>query len=445
MKKQTNWITISEDIKPNSTTDSGSKKSSRLVGESPVKNKVFWGAAFIVLVFATFALLAPNQFSTLLKGNLFDTSGLSKDDMAIGLKTLGGSKDDSSSNGSIDSILTDSTATDSTSTDTTDSTATDSISTDIVAPTSTDSTVVEAEDEAVAISIDPIVTTTEPEDCEGLDCFLGNLEDCTLSTVEFSFEVMNQAFKTDLEITGEEDDSCKVLAEFTESPVPTLVGEEMELAIEKGIYTEDDLVELFSNKDELAKIINGSIPEEYINLISKVITPISAEDIEDIVNAVTGETSDSQAKLIEDLKRQIDNLTKQRQEDVKTIQDIADTVIDQATDTATHAAATTTGATTGTTATSAIGQPSQLVPGFKANPYTVSVTPQQMLQKNLGAGTTYTTASTTTYQPTYQQTVQASVITGTTTPETGPSEVLLMAFVITFLGLVGWRFVRTFA
>jgi hypothetical protein len=219
------------------------------------------------------------------------------------------------------------------------------------------------------------------------------------------------------------------------------VGQKFEVMLPKGTYTKEDLEKLFSDKDELMKIVSSSVPKEYQDFISGLIA-IEPSAVEDIVTDIVSDT-DTQAKLIADLKKQIDNLTKQRAEDVKTIQDIADTVIDQAADATHPAAPTTTGATTATTATTAIGQPSTLTPGFRANPYTVSVTPQQMLQQNLGSGATYTAQSasyttTTTYQPT-------TVVTTGTTPETGPSEILLIAFIVTFLGLVGWRFIRTFA
>ncbi|MCK5608177.1 hypothetical protein KAR91_40220, partial [Candidatus Pacearchaeota archaeon] len=66
-KKQTNWITIPEETVH---TPVSNKK-----GEPPVKNKLFWGASFVVLIVVTFALLAPSQFNELLRGSLFDAPG----------------------------------------------------------------------------------------------------------------------------------------------------------------------------------------------------------------------------------------------------------------------------------------------------------------------------------------------------------------------------------
>ena len=69
MKKSTHWVTIPEE-KVHTPASSG--KSAKRSGSAPVKNKVFWGAAFVVLVVFTFALLAPRQMANILQGNLFE-------------------------------------------------------------------------------------------------------------------------------------------------------------------------------------------------------------------------------------------------------------------------------------------------------------------------------------------------------------------------------------
>lgn len=70
-KKASNWVTIPEETlhTPVSTTSQASKKT-----DETVKHKAAWGVGFVVMVVAAFAVLAPQEFASILQGNLFDTA-----------------------------------------------------------------------------------------------------------------------------------------------------------------------------------------------------------------------------------------------------------------------------------------------------------------------------------------------------------------------------------
>ncbi len=420
--KKTNWITIPDE--KNHTPASGKAKSQ---GAVPVKNKLFWGVGFIVLIFAAFALLAPSQFSQLLQGNLFDTSGVSEEDRKVSLIPEKHAPDNDS--GKDDSAATEIKDEPSAETDTSASTATESDESE----GTTDNQVVTAEDEAVSISVEPISTPAEPVDCEeDMVCFLASLTDCKLSKVNFSFTALDKDFTADLKITGEEGSDCIMSVEFTKSPVQAIVGESFDLKLAKGDYTEEDIEKLLTNADELKTANNDSTPKDYANFL--------AGNLADEAASTEG---GEQNKLIEDLKKQIENLQGQREEDKKTLEDLAVVLDDQ--DGTTHGAASDSAALpTSITSTTTIGQPPAVQPGFRVNPYKVTVSPQQVLSQNTAAGVQYAQSATiSTYQQAQAQT--SPIVTSGTTPETGPSEVLLLAFVVTFLGLISWRFIRTFA
>ena len=72
-KQKTNWITISDKSPKSDNIQKVSKKSEET---SSVKNKLFWGAGFISVIIFTLVLVAPNQLASILKGDLFDGTGL---------------------------------------------------------------------------------------------------------------------------------------------------------------------------------------------------------------------------------------------------------------------------------------------------------------------------------------------------------------------------------
>ncbi|MBI5411704.1 hypothetical protein HZA43_00840 [Candidatus Peregrinibacteria bacterium] len=82
--------------------------------------------------------------------------------------------------------------------------------------------------------------------------------------------------------------------------------------------------------------------------------------------------------------------------------------------------------------TSVLGQKDQLQPRYRVNTHTVGSTPQVALQQNAAGA----------LSAIQQKAVQTTVKVAKTTPQSGPSEMVLIAFMLTFLGLMGWKTVK---
>ncbi len=412
-KKQTNWITIPEETVH---TPVSNKK-----GEPPVKNKLFWGASFVVLIVVTFALLAPSQFNELLRGSLFDAPG-------AGNPTAGVFDGEE---GTEEEVVME---------------MQEEAEEEVVEEEEEDifesEPVVQAEDEAVAIAIEPLEEAEsieiEPtaEDCgKDVECFVTHLADCSLAKVNYGYKIMGQSFEADLDLTGEEDENCLVDAKFTKSPLLiNLNGKEANCKLEKGEYNESSLQAKFSNPDEALNSCSGSaidVLSQYASLMGGAKEEAKPEE----------EKSDAQTDLIEELNAQLEQIQSQRAEDLKAMQDLVDIVQDQKEEEVHAAAQYPAEIPTSINSTANIGQPPAVQPGFRLNPYRVTVTPEETLRQNMAQGFQYAQQS----QPVYQQTNYQSVPSASQTPETGPSEVLFITFILTFLGLVSWKLLRTFA
>ena len=283
-KKSTHWITIPEEKlhTPGSKGAAGPKKGEPKKSQTFVKNKLFWGAAFIVVVIAAFAMLAPAQFSALLQGRLFDVTGIEDESGAL----------------------------------------------------------FEEAPEEAGISPETLL------------------------------------------VPGQAEEEAEEVAEE--------VDEEPE---EEGF---EPLVQ----------------PEE--EPIAIAVEPVSVP--EEVEVEPEAEEPDAQAELIAELTKQLEDLQKQREQDMQALQDLTKLIQEGA-----------------RPAAPAIQPPVQ--PGFRANPYRVTIAPEEVLRQNLARGVQITQPIAAP-APTYQ--VQAEV-----TPETGPSEIMIIGFIITFLALLGWKFVRT--
>ncbi|MBU0578187.1 hypothetical protein KJ742_05000 [Patescibacteria group bacterium] len=179
-KKSSHWVTI-----PEETVHTPVSKTPKKSKQGPVKNKLFWGAGFVVLVIFTFALVAPNQMASLLQGNLFDQyEGLNivPDDIA-------------------DEGVTDTTETVPAETDTGED--------------ALEGVVVEAETEAVSIQIEPVVTEGG-EGEEGTSDLEAELDANRQLLEELSQQIAE--FKEQGEATGEalEDLTAIVADEISE-------------------------------------------------------------------------------------------------------------------------------------------------------------------------------------------------------------------------------------
>jgi len=401
MKKQTHWITIPDEKLHTPVSGEGeATEGKEKTGEKPVRYKFIWGIGFAVLLVAVFALLAPSQFSALLRGSLFDTAGVTEEELKINLipekKT---------------ETITETPATPE----------------EEVAPAAEETIVTKPQEEAVAISVTPVSVTPETVDCASdIDCFVGHLKDCSLAKGVMGYKISDKDFETKLEITGTDADNCLFTSEFTKSAEPTLIGQKADCKLKKGDYKKEDIEKVFSDKTQLTSTCTGDAADtlgKYLDSLA-VATPVT-------------EGESDQAKLIADLQKQINDLQKQREEDLEAMKAAQNNLYPSA------------GTPAGVTATTQIGQPQAVQPGFRANPYKVTVSPQQVLQQNTGIGGQYA-QQTSAYQATgyqaYQQpTYYQTTVTSTATPQTGPSEILLITFALTFLGLLGWRLVRTFA
>lgn len=498
MKKDTNWVTIPDDAlhTPASSSKKGSKKAIQEVDANHMKSNIFFGAAFVVLVLVTFALLAPSQFSGLLKGSLFDASDVAKDNLKINLlpkqtsTSSSGSSTSSSGSGSSSAPSTSTgtssapattgatTSSSSTSTGsggTSSAPATTSSGTGATTSSSSTSTssggtstttsasAVKAESKAVSISIAPVSTT---KDCTtDMTCFLPYLKDCKLAKGTYSYKIDSKDFETSLEITGSESTNCLVTTKVTKSPDTSITSTDAKCKIPQGTYTKTALDTFSASTTNLSKQLSGTYctgtavtnMKKYLDEVEKA-----------TATKVAADKASSEAKAVSDLKAELEKLQKKQVEDAKKIQSLTTAATHPAASTST----TTTQVPTSVTSTATIGQPTAVAPAFKANPYKVTSTPQQMLQKNLASGMQYATQGTsavttsgntstatsgntvTYYQPYSVSVVKANVAKNVSankslssvkkTPSSGPTEMLLITFVITFLGLIGWKFRKIF-
>ncbi len=89
MKSSTTWITIPEETfhTPVSTQEPRPKTDKKSASE--VKHKFFWGVGFAVVLVVSFAMLAPQQFNTVIQGNLFDAPGVEAPEITQVVQPLG--------------------------------------------------------------------------------------------------------------------------------------------------------------------------------------------------------------------------------------------------------------------------------------------------------------------------------------------------------------------
>lgn len=384
MKKNTHWITVPEETIHTPVSGKGEPKSKK--ESKTVKNKLFWGAGFIIMVVIAFAALAPSQFSALLRGSLFDDSGLLPPEAGETMTfeeeaETAETPDDAATEGEDDDPRTDE--------------GTEEQPTAVVPET-----IIEPEEEAVTISIEPI----GPLDCgEDAECFYTALEDCSLALGKISLE---EDTEFDAEITGDEEENCLVHFLATQNPEPDLVDKEMECKIPKETYDQTSFVDYM--EDNQLTQCTGS----FIDTMNELKEEKEKKEAEE---ALKKEKEETQAKLIEELARQVEELQKEKELLPSAPEDIPPSV----------------------STTTMLGQPPAVQPGFRVNTHVALVTPEEALRRNMELGSQVAQPTQPTYQPAYQVPVEA-------TPETGPSEILFIAFIITFLSMIGWRFIRTF-
>jgi cytoskeletal protein RodZ len=429
-KKSTQWITIPENTLHTPVSGAAKPAEKAKPGSSDlVRNKFFWGIGFVVLLVAAFAVLAPAQFSGLLKGSLFDTTGVppSQTSGVINPVNLLPTEDQKKQ--------TSPAATEEKKADTTAQATTGAAAptTNGAAPAATP--VVQPQAQAVPVAVQPLAQTESaaaatpatpatPKDCANdMTCFLPHLADCTLAKAVFDMTIAGQSIESNVEITGVTGDDCGLSISVTKAPLATLVGASATCKLTTGAYTQDSLQAIFADADTLAKTCGGTAVDGLKGVLAQ---------------------SGSQAQVVDQLKKQVEDLQNQKDQSTKMLQDLVTMVQSQKQAETTHAAAP-----TSVTATNALSQGVPQQAGYRTNPYRVTVTPEQMLQQSAAGGTApvaQTYYQGATYQgTTYQQSVyQAPLIKGKRVPQTGPEEIAI-ALAVGFMALVGWKFMRTFA
>jgi hypothetical protein len=403
-KKSTQWVTIPEASLH--TPASEARKASASKSDSPdrVKNKLFWGIGFVVLLVAAFAVMAPAQFSQLLKGSLFDTAGVSPDQTTGVINPLN----------LLPTATKEETAPAETTTPAPEATTppADQPAPETTTPPSAEP-VVTPEEQPTTIAVQPISTPEEVKvepvgtgstDCKAdVTCLLPHLADCSLAKGTFAYSVMGQSVEANLEITGVEGDNCLVKAVITKIPQADLVGKDATCKLPKGSYTQDSLQATFSDVSKLAAACSGSAVDSlkgYLGTLSAV---------------------SSQAQMVQQLMQQVQQLQQAQLQGTRP--SAPETTLPTQTN------------------------PSTLQPGFRENPYRVTISPEQMLRQNAAGGVPqYSNVSIGSYQPApaTQPTYQYQPVTGKKTPQTGP-ETTALALFVAFVALVSWKFMRTFA
>lgn len=412
--KETNWITIEE--------DQVKKPAASAMREEPVKHKVFWGVGFVVLVFAAFAVLAPSQFRALLQGNLFDTTGIPAEEVGQPLSPL------------------------------------------TLLPQPTDSETAEPEAGDVLLG-DPVEETGEPS------------AEPVADTEAIELDGTTEPSSAPVSEPAEESQPVAVSEPIIESdPVVQPQGDAVEIAVEPIATAESiDIAPLAEESEALSAediVLRGSADE------------IEAEPV------LAAEGSEEQIKddLIRDLQQQIEQLQQDQSAQNQLAQGISGVnqlVQDQiqlglnlARGTAPTGgiapfgtAGVPTGAIpTGVATTTAFGQQpvataqgSTVQPGFRVNPYAVTISPQQVLQQNLATNGQFAQQLAANaggqFQPApqfaqqgipfadFQQARAAEAALGSVnrTPDSGPADTLLLTLILTFMGWLGWKAVRAFA
>ncbi|MBI5421907.1 hypothetical protein HZA44_02130 [Candidatus Peregrinibacteria bacterium] len=396
-KKSTQWVTIPE--ASIHTPVSGAQKSAApKKGENPdfVKNKWFWGIGFLVVVAASFAVLAPAQFSSLLKGNLFESTGLPEGQTSGVLSPL--------------SLLP------------TETPAAETPATPAEPAVAEVKEVVAPQEKPVNVAVEPISTPEEVKvepvkpavsDCgTEIPCFTPHLKDCSLAKTAFAFTFAGQSIESNLEITGMEGENCLTQATLTKSPLADLVGKSATCKLAKGDYNQESLQAIVGDPATLAQTCSGSLVDALKGLVP---VPVA----------------NNQDKQVEDLLRQIQELQSQKEESTKMMQDLVNIVQEQKQEGVRPAAPAP--ATT-------------VQPGFRANPYRVSVTPEQMLNQRSAGGSVVVPQQTAAYQQPAMQTYQPAYqpVRGANTPQTGPEQIAIV-LMAGFVSVVLWKFTRTFA
>lgn len=166
-----------------------------------------------------------------------------------------------------------------------------------------------------------------------------------------------------------------------------------------------------------------------------VVEDVPAEVVEEVVEEVDPikEELNENRKLLEELSKQLADIKEKDDEKTKIIEDLTEIATGQIEDQELRPSAP---ASPSVSATASLGN----VPaGYRVNTHTVSLTPQQALAQNTATMDAKTNSTIAASQTEAQKLYQAQLSAAQGTPESGPKEAMLLAFILAFVALLSWK------
>lgn len=156
-------------------------------------------------------------------------------------------------------------------------------------------------------------------------------------------------------------------------------------------------------------------------------TPVPAAEPETAEQTALQQELDQNKQLLEELKKQVADLKTAQNTDLRSAAP------------SNGQAVPVVSSTVGTAATAAVGQSAVAQPNYRLNTHRVAVTPQAVLQQNLTGGAVYQSVGTSSVPTVGNPSYSANLTRAQGTPESGPREVMAIAFLMTFFALLGWK------
>ena len=430
---QSNWVTIPEDT-ATAKSPAKEKRQSRDI----VSHKALWAAGFVVVVIMAVSMIMPGKMTSLLRGSIFEGMEESTiNDNYEGLDVVGDPEADAEN---------------------------ELVNTQDQGGTTYDNTAVEAETDAVAIQIKPVGTDNDSSDEnssektqeEKYEALIKALKDCSLfdeimqEPIE-SGEGENPLVKTTITPITDDADHCLLSVDGTElnsddeKDISKLF--KMECKVPKKEYTQESLDKYMN--ENMEDICSGPLVDMYVAIEemkseSKKNDGLSNEDDvsndqnpEDTLNSVSQQLAEFRAKQQAAAAGQTTSNTGIN------LHGSADNVNNQNTGTGSNtgtgvnSSVSATYGVGGYTNTNAAGNTSDA--GYKPNSHRTAVSPYQALEQNKKAGLTVAVDDTNTANDYNSQNYQANLSNANATPESGPKETLMIAFLITFISMLAWK------
>jgi len=375
MKKQkTNWVTVADGsssaVVPKAKQSSKNTNASN--DQAPVKNKLFWGAGFVSVIVFALVLVAPQELASILKGDLFDGTGLNVIPVEETVKNENVQDSPEVEDESTVDSLPD------------------------------NQPVVEAQTDAVSIQIEPISTEKDTED-SAQDSDADNASGPADSDNSGSDKSGDEVDSDD----NSSDDSSDESVKDTDSDVKDDSSADSEVK-----------TELDENK--------------------KILTDLTSQlaDIKQDKEEAGSENNDLKAELDEN-KKLLETLAKEVAE-FKQKEDGYKKELESM-----HSAAT---QPTSVVSTPVVVNttPTSQKTGYRINTHRVQITPGQALQQNTVVYNKAAYKRTASVASVPAKNYQAQLLNATSTPESGPRETLLISFLLTFVGMLGWKMRKMF-